>query len=209
MSNKRIVLGSGDLHYMEFAGALPELDVICKKESILGYINGGAVINYKPSTYTAKDDKGLVSKTIITEEEASLESGVMTFDAETLGVLVSTGRVTKSDDGKKRIIKVGGPGNDNGKSYVFCFHHTDKQDGDIWILIVGKNKAGFSLSFIKDKETIIDAEIICEPQDDEGTLIQYIEEILKPEVEETDAGEESTDPESTDPESTDPEGEGA
>ena len=84
-------------------------------------------------------------------------------------------------------------------------HHTDKKDGDIWILIVGKNKAGFSLSFIKDKETIIDAEIICEPQDDEGTLIQYIEEILDATVE----GTESTEPESTEPESTDPEGEGA
>ncbi len=195
MSNERIVLGSGDLHYMEFTGELPEIDVICVKETILGYINGGAIIDYKPSTYTAKDDKGLVSKTIITEEEASLKSGVMTFDANTLGVMTSTGRVSTSDDGKRRIIKVGGPGNDNGKSYVFCFHHTDKKDGDIWILIVGKNKAGFSLSFIKDKETIIDAEIICEPQDDEGTLIQYIEEILDAIVETTEAGDESTDPE--------------
>ena len=200
MSKERIVLGSGDLHYMEFNGTLPEIDVICTKENLLGYINGGAAIEYKPTPYTAKDDRGLVSKTIITDEEALLKSGIMTFDANTLAVLVSTGRVSTSSDGKRRIIKVGGPGNDNGKSYVFCFHHTDKKDGDIWILIVGKNKAGFFLSFIKDKETIIDAEIICEPQDDEGTLIQYIEEIL-------DAILEGT--ESTDPESTDPEGEGA
>lgn len=197
MSKERIVIGSGDLHYMEFDGKLPEIDVICTKANLLGYINGGAAVEYKPTPYTAKDDRGLVSKTIITDEEALLKSGIMTFDANTLAVLVSTGRVSTSSDGKRRIIKVGGPGNDNGKSYVFCFHHTDKKDGDIWILIVGKNKAGFTLSFLKNKETIIDAEIICEPQDDEGTLIQYIEEIKESSTEEatTDEGDESTNPE--------------
>ncbi len=175
MSKKRIVLGSGKTHYMEFTGELPAIDTICKDEHLLGYISGGAELEYSPSSYTASDDLGLVKKTIITDEAALFKTGVMTFDADTLDVLVSTGRVTT--EGNKRTIKIGGIGNDNGKSYAICFHHVDKKDGDIWVLIVGKNKAGFTLTFQKDKETIIDAEFECEPQDEEGTLIQYIEEI--------------------------------
>ena len=70
-----------------------------------------------------------------------------------------------------------GVGNHNGKSYALCFHHIDKADGDVWIVIRGVNQGGFSLAFVKDKETVIDAEFKCLPQDDEGTLIQYIEEI--------------------------------
>ena len=43
-------------------------------------------------------------------------------------------------------------------------------------MIVGQNQAGFSLAFAKDKETVIDAEFKALAQDDEGTLIKYIEE---------------------------------
>ena len=37
------------------------------------------------------------------------------------------------------------------------------------------NQAGFSLTFAKDKETVIDAEFKALPQDIEGTLIKYQE----------------------------------
>jgi hypothetical protein len=47
----------------------------------------------------------------------------------------------------------------------------------VWIVVRGVNQAGFSIAFAKDKETVIDAEFKCLPQDDEGTLIQYVEEI--------------------------------
>ena len=61
------------------------------------------------------------------------------------------------------------------EKYVIVFHHEDKVDGDVWIVIVGQNQAGFTLAFAKDKETVIDAEFKALAQDDEGTLIQYIE----------------------------------
>ena len=76
-----------------------------------------------------------------------------------------------------RTVKIGGVGNHNGKSYALCFHHVDKVDGDVYVIIRGQNQAGFSLAFAKDKETVIDAEFKCLPQDDEGTLIQFIEEM--------------------------------
>ncbi len=173
--NDRIVLGSGKLFYDEFEGEIPSNEEIETDDNLLGNISGGATVEYKPTYYEAKDDSGTVSKVIITDEEAILKSGIMTFNGKTLNVLCETGRI--SEVGNKRIVKIGGVGNRNGKSYIIHFLHEDKVDGNIRITIVGKNQSGFSLAFAKDKETVIDAEFKALPQDGEGTLIKYQEDI--------------------------------
>lgn len=172
---EKIVLGSGILYCMEFTGTLPERAALETEENKLGAIQGGASLEYKPKFYEAKDDMGKVTKVIITEEEASLKSGIMTWNGKTLTKLCSTARVTESAG--VRTVKIGGVGNDNGKKYVLHFVHEDSTDGDIRVTIVGQNQAGFSLAFKKDKETVIDAEFKAQPQDNEGTLIKYEEEI--------------------------------
>jgi hypothetical protein len=174
--SKRITLGSGKLYCIPFADTLPEVDTICVDENLLGYIKGGASLEYAPTFYEAKDDLGYVIKTIITEETATLKSGILTFNGDTLNKLCDTGRVTEDATKGRRILKIGGMGNAQGNKYVLCFHHEDPTDGDIWVLIVGQNQAGFTLAFAKDAETVIDAEFKCLSQDTEGTLIQYIEE---------------------------------
>ena len=171
-----ITLGSGDLMIKEYDGttmpAYTEFDV---ETDLLGRIQGGATLEYKGEWYDAKDDSGKAVKTIITEEEATLKSGICTWNGKTLTKLCSTARVTEADG--IRTVKIGGVANNDGKSYALCFHHTDKIDGDVWIVLRAVNQGGFSLAFVKDKETVIDAEFKCLPQDDEGTLIQYVEEI--------------------------------
>lgn len=169
-----ITLGSGDLMIKEYTTEMPTYKDFTE-DDLLGRIQGGASLEYKGTWYDAKDDTGKAVKTIITEEEATLKTGVITWNGNTLQRLCSTAKVT--EDNGVRIVKIGGIGNYDGKSYALCFHHTDKIDGDIWLLIRGVNQAGFSLAFAKDKETVIDAEYKCLPQDDAGTLIQYIEEI--------------------------------
>ena len=47
----------------------------------------------------------------------------------------------------------------------------------MYVLIVGKNSAALTITFAKDAETVVNPEFKAEPQDDEGTLIQLIEEI--------------------------------
>jgi hypothetical protein len=187
-----ITLGSGDLMIKEYTDTMPAYTEFDASTDLLGRIQGGATLEYKGTWYEAKDDTGKVVKTIITEEEATLKSGIMTWNGKTLEKLCSTARVT--ENGGKRIVKIGGIANHNGKSYAICFHHIDKVDGDIWVVIRGVNQGGFSLVFAKDKETVIDAEFKCLPQDNEGTLIQYVEDMTEP------AGETPTnvDPESTD-----------
>lgn len=179
--NKRdaevITLGSGDLMIKEYTDEIPAYTEFNEATDLLGRIQGGATLEYKGTWYEAKDDTGKAVKTIITEEEATLKSGVITWNGKTLARLCSTARITEAEG--IRTVKIGGVGNHDGKSYALCFHHTDEIDGDVWVVVRGVNQAGFSLAFAKDKETVIDAEFKCLPQDSEGTLIQYVEEIAQ------------------------------
>ena len=177
--NKRsadtITLGSGDLMIKEYTDAMPAYSEFDAETDLLGYIQGGCTLEYKGTWYEAKDDSGKIVKTIITDEEATIKSGVLTWNGKTLAQLCSTARVTEENGIRK--VKIGGVGNHNGKSYALCFHHSDKIDGDVWVVVRAVNQGGFALAFTKDKETVIDAEFKCLPQDDEGTLIEYVEEI--------------------------------
>lgn len=175
-----ITLGSGDLMIKEYTDTMPSYTEFKAETDLLGRIKGGATLEYSGEWYTAKDDTGKAVKTIITEEEATLKSGIITWNGKTLEKLCSTARVT--EEGGIRTVKIGGTANNNGKSYALCFHHTDKIDGDVWLVVRAVNQGGFSLAFVKDEETVIDAEFTCLPQDNEGTLIQYVEEMTQDEA---------------------------
>lgn len=173
---KRITLGSGKLYITEFDGTIPEVETVCVETNLLGYIKGGATLEYTPEFYDATDDLGLVTKTVITSEEVVLKSGIMTFNGNTLNQLCDTARVTEDGAEHTRTVLIGGVGNAKRDKWLIVFHHEDAIDGDIWVVIVGSNRSGFSLAFAQDSETVIDAEFKAQAQDDEGTLIKYIEE---------------------------------
>ena len=110
-----ITLGSGDLMIKEYdaTSGVPAYTEFTDTD-LLGRIQGGASLEYKPTFYEAKDDSGKAVKTIITEEEATLKSGVLTWNGKTLEKLSSTARVT--ENGGIRNVKIGGVANNNGKS---------------------------------------------------------------------------------------------
>lgn len=174
-ASERIVLGSGELYCMEYSGTMPEDTAIETDDNLLGHISGGASVEYKPTFYSCKDDLGKVQKSVLTDEEALLKSGIMTWVAATLQKLCTTGRVTEDTTKKIRTLKIGGIGNQDGKSYILHFVHKDPEF-EIRLTIVGRNEAGFTLTFAKDKETVIDAEFKAQPKiDKDGTLIIYKE----------------------------------
>lgn len=176
MDKEKIVLGSGTLYMLEYTGTVPEIETIEIADNLMGEISGGASIEYVASYYTAKGDKGEHTKTILTDEEVSLKSGIMTWCLATLKKICATARVTEANG--IRTIKIGGIGNYDGKKYLILFVHDDPVDGYMKVLIVGNNQKGFTIAFAKDKETVIDAEFKALPQDSEGTLIRIIEEDL-------------------------------
>lgn len=170
-----ITLGSGKIYLKEFDGDMPEVEALCVDENELGNIKGGAALEYTQETYEEKDDLGRKIKIITTTEDVLLKLGLITWNGATLQKLIDRCKVTES--GGKRITKIGGAGNSQGKSYVICFFHEDKEDGNLWVLIRGRNTAGATLTFSVDEGSLVEPEFKALPQDDEGTLVQLIEEI--------------------------------
>ncbi len=172
---KTITLGSGKIYLVDFAETMPEVETICQDANLLGYIKGGAALEYTEETYEEKDDLGYVSKIITTSEEALLKCGLLTWNGETLTKLID--RCKTEDKSGKRVTKIGGAGNANGGYYAICFFHEDKVDGNLWIAIKGRNTAGATLTFAAEEGTVVEPEFKALPHDDAGTLVQLVEEI--------------------------------
>lgn len=176
---EKIVLGSGKIFIDEFNSDIPTDTELEVEEKLIGLIQGGASLEYKPTFYEAIDDLGLACKTILTAEEVTLKSGIMTWCGKTLEKLCNTARVTEDSKTGKRTVKIGGIVNQDSKKYIIRFLHEDNVDGNIRVTIVGNNQSGISLSFAKDKETVIDAEFKAGALDSDGTKIIYTEDIPK------------------------------
>lgn len=170
-----VTLGSGKIYLQTFSESMPTVDALCVESNLLGYIKGGASLEYTQETYEEKDDLGYVSKIITTNEEAVLKCGLLTWNGTTLKKLLD--RCSSTEASGKRTTKIGGAGNAQGGYYAICFHHEDKTDGDLWILIKGRNTAGATLTFATDAGTIVEPEFKALPHDSDGTLVELIEEI--------------------------------
>lgn len=177
-AKENITLGSGKAYIMEYDPTkAPSHTDICKENNLLGHIKGGAELTYTEETYEEKDDLGLVSKVITTSEEATLKLGLLTWNGATLKHLIDRCTVAEPASGTTtRTVKIGGAGNTQGKEWAVCFHHQDKKDGDLWVLIRGRNTAGLTLTFAADAGTVIEPEFKALPMDTNGTLITIIED---------------------------------
>lgn len=170
-----VTLGSGKIYLQTFSESMPTVDTLCVESNLLGYIKGGASLEYTQETYEEKDDLGYVSKIITTNEEAVLKCGLLTWNGATLKKLLD--RCSSTEASGKRTTKIGGAGNAQGGYYAICFHHEDKTDGDLWIMIKGRNTAGATLTFATNAGTTVDPEFKALPHDSDGTLVELIEEI--------------------------------
>ena len=177
-STEEYTLGSGDLFIKEYTAgtAVTAEDVITNGER-LGEIKGGASLEYTTETKEDSSDLGRTKIVIISKEDVVLKSGVMTWNGKTLEKLCQTARVTKSEDNKKRTIKIGGLANAANKSYAVAFQYKGDGKKGLTVLIVGKNTAGFTVSFSSDNATVIDAEFKAQALDNDGTLV-VIEETI-------------------------------
>ena len=177
-SVEEYTLGSGDLFIKEYTAgtAVTAEDVITNGER-LGEIKGGASLEYTTETKEDSSDLGRTKIVIISKEDVVLKSGVMTWNGKTLEKLCQTARVTKDDSAKKRTIKIGGLANAANKSYAVAFQYKGDGKKGLTVLIVGKNTAGFTVSFSSDNATVIDAEFKAQALDNDGTLV-IIEETV-------------------------------
>lgn len=177
-SVEEYTLGSGDLFIKEYtAGTAVTAEEVITNGERLGEIKGGASLEYTTETKEDSSDLGRTKIVIISKEDVVLKSGVMTWNGKTLEKLCQTARVTKSVDNKKRTIKIGGLANAANKSYAVAFQYKGDGKKGLTVLIVGKNTAGFTVSFSSDNATVIDAEFKAQALDNDGTLV-VIEETI-------------------------------
>lgn len=170
-----ITLGSGKLFMTAFSETMPTAAELLVEANCVGYIKGGASLEYTEETYEEKDDLGYVSKIITTSEEAILKAGLITWNGETLQMLIDRCKSTTANG--VRTTKIGGKGNEQGGYYAIGFWHEDETDGDVKILIKGRNTAGVTITFSPDEGSVIEPEFKAMPHDTDGTLIELIEEI--------------------------------
>ena len=170
---KPITIGSCTAYIAEYTGTVPDHKTLCVPANRLAYSKGGATITYSKETQEVQDDLGLIRKTIATSDSAKVKLGLLGWVGTTLKKLESTARVSEDAENGIRTTKIGGVGNDDGKTYALCLHHEDKADGDCWWTIVGKNTAGFEFVYAPDSETKIEPEFTAESLDDDGTLIIF------------------------------------
>lgn len=174
----RIQLGSMDFYVIEFAGTIPENAVIETEANMIGRTKNGGTVNYTANWYTAESDDGKAKKSRLTGETASISYGNITWNGNTIAKMVATARVSEKDG--KRITKIGGVSNDNGKRYLIRGVHKDAVDGDVRITGVGVNTGGWEAVYSPTQETNINPSFALEPKlDNEGTLLIYEEEVIE------------------------------
>lgn len=181
-NSENIILGSGDLYIVQFNDAVPEDATIETDENRAGNIKGGATLEYTATSQTVKDDKGRVSKTIVTEEDVKLKTGLITWSPAYLQALIETARVTetgKSGQHKHRIYKLGGLANKTGKRYLYHFVHTRDDGRKLRITVTGKNSGTISIAFQNDNPTQVDAEVTAQSLDSDGTLVIMDDELTE------------------------------
>lgn len=170
--NRRIALGSADIYCVGFEGNsyadIPTDEDIEKEENLIGRTKDGCTVTYSPTFYTAKSDDGEAKRTELTEEEAKVSFGLITWNGDTIQKLVPTADVEIKDG--ERITSIGGIKNADGKIYLFRLLHKDPVKGDVRFTFIGKNVQGFAAAYKPGQESVITPEIECDPFDN-GRLI--------------------------------------
>lgn len=173
-SKDTITVGTATAYIMDAADAMPTKDDLFKEENRVGWSEGGAAVEYTEETSEIKDDLGRVSKVVTVSEEAIVKLGLITWNGVSLQKLIDRCNVVEADG--VRTVKIGGAGNAQGKYYALGLHHVDMEDGDLWIIIKGRNTAGVTLTFATDEATKLEPEFKAMPHDEDGTLVELIEE---------------------------------
>lgn len=181
---KRIILGSGQLYRVDFTDGMTIADpeTYCIEANRFSHIKNGASIEYTQEKVVEEDDMGLVQKTALNVESAKLKGGLMTLEGASLKYLSATAGAPESQaaaDGKKAksLTKIGGVKNEDETPSLWVFHHQDKKDGDIWVVMVGTHNTGFNIEFKKDGANVSDLEVDAQPMDSDGRKIYFYEEV--------------------------------
>lgn len=173
-NNEQVILGAGDWYVQEWSSGAVDLATLCVEANRIGNTSGGATLEYTIDTYTVEDDMGRVRRTFKTKGNATMKTGLLTFDVAALSQLMSMGEITTENG--KTVLKLTG-GKESLKKFCVGFVYTDDDTGEIIrVGMVATNTAGISLAFTKDKETVVDVAFQAESNGVDDVIVIVEEE---------------------------------
>ena len=150
-----VVLGAGKWYIAPWTSGAIDLATLCVEANLIGYTQGGATVTYTPETYTVEDDIGMVRRTFVTKGEATMKTGLLTFDVASLA---TTFKLTGGKSGLKKFM-------------IAFVYEGDTANEKISIGMVGSNTNPLELAFAKDKETVVDVEFTSESNGVDDTVL--------------------------------------
>ena len=169
MATKDMLLGSGDLYIMAYSGGgIPEDATIETSDNMVGGIKGGATVSYTPTIYSVSDDMRRMKKSLITAEEATFKTGLLSFDLGEIAKIALGSSLQSSYSGTKSTLSVGG--GQTITEYVLRFVHTMGNGKKVRVSMIGTPVSGFELAFSPENESVINAEFSAVPMNAQGQL---------------------------------------
>ena len=171
-----LILGSGTLFIVDAPeeNAIPDKTqdtTIETTDNHMGDIKGGARFNYKLTDYEVVNDRGEVRKRVITKEEGSFKSGLLSWIMANMPKLIR-GEFTTTES--EKILRIG-----KGitiKNKLIRFVHTKDNGKKLRFTMLGTPSNGIEFALDPNKESVIDTEFKAINAKD-GTIIEIREEI--------------------------------
>lgn len=180
---QHVIMGAGEWFVKAYDEGEVDCEAICVDENYAGETQGGATVEYTPSTYTIEDDNGRLRRTFMVKADATMKTGMLTIDVKSIGSLMSVGVLTVNDQGTKRILKLGSGHAELKRFFVVFRYVKDKEKKQyIYVGMVATNTAPLTLAFTKDKETVQDLTYTADTNGVDDTIL-VIEEDIEPAAE--------------------------
>lgn len=178
-NTEQVIMGAGKWYLKPYTpGEDLDLSAVAVEENLLGYTQGGATIDYTPTTYTIEDDIGMVKRTFMTTATASMKTGLLTFDVQSMAALLSVGQLTQDTEGNKNILKLGG-GRAELKRFMVVFEYEKDKENGLYIRVgmIASNTAAMSFAFTKDKETVPEISFEGGTNGKDDTILVFEEDV--------------------------------
>lgn len=178
--NQQVIMGAGDWFVKEYESGEVDCEAVCVDENYAGETQGGATVEYTPTTYTIEDDRGKLRRTFMVKADAKMKTGLLTIDVKSIGSLMSVGVLTVNNEANKRILKLGG-GRAELKRFIVVFRYPKDEEKGLYIYVgmVATNTSPLTLAFTRDKETVQDLEYTADTNGVDDTIL-VIEEDIEP-----------------------------
>lgn len=168
-------LGSGKLYVKKVTSEteIPSLKALCIEDNQIGWIKGGATIEYTIDTKEIYDDLRMVNETFITGEHSKLTTGLLTWNKEVIEALINN--ETVSEDG---TILVGAQGMTKMDKLIVIFEAIPTSGNIIRRFgMIGVSEAGLNLQYQPEDATVVDVEF-AGVADANGRYLRIEEEVI-------------------------------